>query len=92
MSIQRVIRLVIAVLASLVSMALSWPYFRDFEYWAESQTMWLIYFIVGFLLAVYVFMVFIDALATLFEHDTILKQGGMILPDEADAPGKGDQS
>lgn len=82
MSAQRMIRLAIAILASLASMALSWPYFRDFGYWPESQTMWLVYFIVGFLLAVYVFMVFIDTLATLFEHDALLKEKPFVLPEE----------
>lgn len=83
MSAQRSIRLVIAILASLVSMALSWPYFRDFGYWPESQTMWVIYFIVGFVLAVYVFMVFLDTLATLFEHDTLQKKKPFVLPGDA---------
>lgn len=73
MSAQRTIRLSIAILASAVSMALSWPYWRDFEYWAESRGMWLFYFALGFLLAVYVFYAFLDSLATLFEHDALEK-------------------
>jgi len=59
------------VLASAASLALSWPYWRDFGYWAESPRMWLIYFAVGFCLAVYVFIVFFRSLATLFEHDAL---------------------
>lgn len=82
MSAKRMIRLAIAILASLASVALSWPYFRDFEYWPESQAMWLVYFIVGFLLAVYVFMVFLDVLATLFEHDALLRKKTFVLPGE----------
>ncbi len=66
---QRLIDLTIAILASIVSMLLSWPYHRDFEYWAESQAMWLVYFAVGFLLAVYVFYVLLRITRTLFEHD-----------------------
>lgn len=83
MSAHRRIRLVIAILASLVSVALSWPYFRDFGYWPESQTMWVIYFILGFVLAVYVFMVFLDTLATLFEHDTLQRKKPFVLPGDA---------
>jgi len=52
-------------------MALSWPYWRNFEYWAESRSMWLVYFALGFVLAVYVFYAFLDSLGTLFEHDAL---------------------
>lgn len=68
---QRLIDLTIAILASIVSFLLSWPYFRDFEYWAESHAMWLVYFVVGFLLAVYVFYVLLRITRTLFEHDAL---------------------
>lgn len=70
---QSLIRLALAVVASLVSMALSWPYWRDFSYWPESEAMWLVYFVVGFLLAVAVFYLFFESLGTLFEHDAIEK-------------------
>ncbi len=73
MSAQRIIRLSIAVFASGASMALSWPYWRDFEYWPESRAMWLAYFALGFVLAVYVFYAFLDSLGTLFEHDALEK-------------------
>lgn len=68
---QWVIRLSLAVLASLLSFFLAWPWWRDFSYWAESHTMWAIYFIAGFILAVYVFYAFFGSLRTLFEHDAI---------------------
>jgi hypothetical protein len=71
MSAQRTIRFGLAVAGSAVSFALSWPYWRDFGYWAESRTMWLVYFILGFCLAIYVFIVFMRSLATLFEHDAL---------------------
>ena len=74
MSAQRIIRLSVAVLASGVSFALSWPYWRDFGYWAESRAMWLGYFIVGFILAVYVFYAFFDSLRTLFVHDALERE------------------
>lgn len=67
----RIIWLVIAVLASIASFFLAWPYSRDFSYWAESRTMWAIFFTVGFVLAVYVFHVFFGNMRTLFEHDAI---------------------
>lgn len=71
---QRVINLTLAILASVVSLFLSWPYWRDYEYWAESETMWIIYFVVGFILAVYVFYVFLGNVRTLFEHDAIERE------------------
>jgi len=71
MSTQRIIRITLSILASAGSLALSWPYWRDFSYWAESHTMWLLYFTVGFVLAVYVFSVFFNSLGTLFEHDAL---------------------
>jgi hypothetical protein len=74
MSAQRVIRLGVAIVASGASLALSWPYWRDFGYWPESRSMWIAYFIVGFVLAVYVFYAFLDSLHTLFEHDALERE------------------
>lgn len=71
MSVQVLIRAGVAVCASALSLALSWPYWRDFEYWAESRVMWLAYFSLGFILAVYVFYAFLGRLGTLFEHDAL---------------------
>jgi len=71
MSAQRTIRFWLAVIASIASFALSWPYWRDFGYWAESQAMWLAYFTVGLVLAIYVFYIFLNSLNTLFEHDAL---------------------
>lgn len=68
---QRTIRLSLAILGSVASLFLSWPFWRDFEYWPESRTMWLVYFLLGFVLAVYVFYVFLGSLRTLFEHDAL---------------------
>lgn len=79
---QRLIRLLIAVPAAAASLALSWPYFRDFGYWPESHGWWLAYFIAGFVLAVYVFAVFLQALSTLFEHDALAKTA-FRLPEDA---------
>ena len=71
MSAKRIIRISLAILASGASLALSWPYWRDFDYWAESHSMWLVYLALGFVLAVYVFNVFFDSLELLFEHDAL---------------------
>lgn len=68
---QRLIDLTISILASGVSLLLSWPYFRNFEYWPESHGMWRVYFVVGFVLAVYVFYVLLRITRTLFEHDEL---------------------
>lgn len=67
---QRITDLTLSVLACVVATLLSWPFWRDYEYWAESHLAWLIYFAVGFVLAVYVFYVFIGSLRILFLHDT----------------------
>lgn len=67
----RLVDLFVSIFASAAALLLSWPYWRDFEYWPESRLAWSLYFSVGFLLAVYVFMVFIRSLRTLFEHDAI---------------------
>ncbi|MYN13902.1 hypothetical protein GSY71_12210 [Pusillimonas sp. TS35] len=66
---QRIIDGVLSALAALVSVLLSWPFWRDFQYWPESRTMWWLYFAAGYVLAVYVFYVFLGSLRTLFLHD-----------------------
>ncbi len=71
MSTQSVIRMGLAILGAGASLALSWPYWRDYGYWPESPRMWLGYFLLGFVLAVYVFYAFLGRLGTLFEHDAI---------------------
>src|SRR3546814_6278491 len=67
----RTIDLLLATVASAAALGLSWPYWRDFSYWLESRVAWAAYFCVGFVLAVYVFHVFIVVVRTLFEHDAI---------------------
>lgn len=66
---QRTIDLTLSVLACVAAFLLSWPFWRDFGYWPESPLAWWLYFIVGFVLAVYVFYVFIGSLRMLFLHD-----------------------
>ncbi|HNP37119.1 MAG TPA: hypothetical protein PKK10_14805 [Woeseiaceae bacterium] len=68
---QIAIRLSLAIVASVVSFFLAWPWWRDFSYWAESRAMWVVYFAVGFVLAIYVFYAFFGSVRTLFEHDAI---------------------
>ncbi|KZC34773.1 MULTISPECIES: hypothetical protein [Rhodanobacter] len=67
---QRITDLTLSVLACVAATLLSWPFWRNFEYWPESHLAWWIYFITGFVLAVYVFYVFIGSLRILFLHDT----------------------
>lgn len=71
---KRKMDLVVSILASGISLALSWPFWRKFEFWAESETAWNIYFVVGFILAVYVFYVFLGSLRTLFDHDVFARE------------------
>jgi type VI protein secretion system component VasK len=67
---QRITDLTISALATVAAVLLSWPFWRNYEYWPESHLAWLIYFITGFVLAVYVFYIFIGSLRILFMHDT----------------------
>lgn len=67
--LHRNIDLSLSVLASVAAFFLSWPFWRDFEYWPESHVAWWLYFVTGFVLAVYVFFVFIRSLRTLFSHE-----------------------
>lgn len=66
---QRTIDLSLSVLASVAGFLLSWPFWRDFQYWPESHIAWWVYFATGFALAIYVFFVFIRSLRTLFSHE-----------------------
>ena len=67
----RSIDLGLSIVGSVAALLLSWPFWRDFEFWAESPVAWQIYFVTGFVLAIYVFYVFIGVTRTLFEHDAI---------------------
>ena len=66
---QRAIDLSLSVVAAVMGMALSWPFWRSFSYWPVSSVAWYVYFGLGFVLSVYVFYVFLGALHTLFAHD-----------------------
>ncbi|WP_036136517.1 hypothetical protein [Luteimonas mephitis] len=87
----RIIDLGLSFIASVAALFLSWPYWRDFEYWPESQLAWLAYLVVGLALAVYVFHVFIGVLRTLFEHDALERaatagESGERIAGKGDAP------
>lgn len=73
--VQRIIDLSLSVLACALGFALSWPFCRDFGYWAESPIAWWAYFIVGYLMSVYVFYIFLGCVRTLFLHDALVKSG-----------------
>lgn len=68
---KRTIDLVVSIVATLVALLLSWPYWSVHEYWAESQALWIVYIIIGGLLILYVFYAFLSSLHTLFEHDAL---------------------
>ena len=82
---QRSIDVVLSTIATIVAMALSWPFWRDFHYWPVSRLAWYVYFGLGFVLAWYVFYAFIRALHTLFAHDALAREGKL-----EPARGKGD--
>lgn len=74
---QRTVDLTLSVLGSVAAFLLSWPFWRNFEYWPESHVAWWIYFVLGFVLCVYVFYIFLSSLHILFLHGA----------DEAAVPG-----
>ncbi|MEO7067331.1 MAG: hypothetical protein ABI114_10515 [Rhodanobacter sp.] len=88
---QRITDLTLSVLASVVAFLLSWPFWRDFEYWPESHVAWWIYFVVGFVLAVYVFYIFIGSLHILFLHGAD-EAAPPATNDSRSAANKGDRS
>ncbi|CBL45414.1 Hypothetical protein HDN1F_18310 [gamma proteobacterium HdN1] len=65
---QRLTDLVISFFSTLTAFLLSLPLWRDNEYFAESSAFWNAYFVIGFVLGVYVFYVFIGSLRILFLH------------------------
>jgi hypothetical protein len=65
---QRIPDIALSVLACVAALFLSWPFWRDFAYWPASHTAWSIYFAVGFVLAVFVFYLFMGSLHVLFLH------------------------
>ena len=65
---QRLTDLIIAVLATVVAFFFSLPFWRDNEYFAESDLYWRVYFVLGFILGIYVFYVFIGSLRMMFIH------------------------
>lgn len=83
---QRAMDWLISVVGSVLAILLSWPFWRDYEYWAESETMWLVYFIVGYVLAVYVFYIFIVCTRTLFQHASIEQAAARAAEDKAGVP------
>lgn len=65
---RRLTDLTLSFFATLVAFLLSLPFWRDFGYFAESETFWWLYFALGFVLGIYVFYVFIGSLRFLFQH------------------------
>ena len=65
---QKITDLIVSVLATLAAVLLSWPFWVEHLYWAESVTAWQVYIVVGFVLAAYVFYVFLGSLRFLFSH------------------------
>lgn len=74
---QIIIDAIVSIIAAAAAFALSWPFWRTFEYWAESQLMWWVYFVVGYVFSVYVLFIFIRCMHTLFLHDALLKSGNL---------------
>ncbi|MDE3090646.1 MAG: hypothetical protein KGJ80_14825 [Chloroflexota bacterium] len=56
----RVHDLVIAIVVVVFFFLLSLPYQFEYNYWAESPLLWAAYFIIGGILAVYIFYIFLQ--------------------------------
>ncbi len=65
---QRLTDLIISFFATLVAFLFSLPFWRDNEYFAESDLYWQVYFVSGFIIGFYIFYVFIGSLRMLFIH------------------------
>lgn len=48
---------------------LSWPFYADHQFWAETPSMWTAYVVVGCVLGLYVAVMFIHVLSTLIYHE-----------------------
>ena len=83
---QRVTDLVFSVLACAAAFLLSWPFKREFAYWATSHTAWWIYFICGSALSMYVFYAFIGSLHILFLHAAEEEDVTSVQDNREDAP------
>lgn len=81
---QRITDLALSILACVAALFLSWPFWRDFAYWPASHTAWSIYFGAGFVLAVFVFYVFMGSLHILFLHDAEERASASMTSDEND--------
>ncbi len=60
--------LAVATLAMLFFVLLSLPYQFEFSYWAESPFLWAVYFLVGSLLVLYIFYIFLQDWRHLMEE------------------------
>jgi len=61
--------LAVATLAMLFFALLSFPYQFEFSYWAESPFLWVVYFLVGAVLVVYIFYIFLQDWRHLMEEE-----------------------
>jgi len=52
--------LVVAFLVTLFFILLAVPYQFEFNYWAETPFLWVMYFLVGAALMVYIFYIFLQ--------------------------------
>lgn len=90
---QRITDLTLSVVACIAAFFLSWPFWRRFEYAPESHLAWYIYFVLGFVLSVYIFFLFIGSLRILFLHDAQGREAAAAPPTAADqqpaAPNEG---
>lgn len=48
---------------------LSWPYYVDHQFWAETSNMWAAYVVAGVVMGLYVAVMFIHVLATLIYNE-----------------------
>lgn len=83
---QRVIDLALAFFSTVAAFVFSLPFWRDNEYFAESDLAWNVYYIAGFILGLYVFYVFIGSLRMLFLHAKEEAEAQQELENKGDQP------
>lgn len=52
--------MVVAILVTLFFVLVAIPYQFEFSYWAETPLLWGAYFLIGYILVVYIFYIFLQ--------------------------------
>lgn len=67
---------IVAFLINIFFVLISTPWYFEFNFFAETPLMWVVYYVLGFLLSLFTIWVFLRALNILSDHDELHKIGG----------------